>query len=216
MKNQVEIASVWVQVLGTIIAALGNSAWNILSEEEIKDLDLVGNVIQAFGNAVQADQQETVTFEKIGTQIQAIGNTVVASSYILLEEDLESKLIIKGNWLQAFGAIVEAVDEVLDNSGKDQRLNILGNTTQAVGNSFQAIGGKHILYNNEEKGLFLVISGGWIQAVGTILNAIGQTQEELAEAENDQDGKNKPLEQATSFYEQENLKRAWEARNKYY
>ncbi|WP_312093641.1 DUF6944 family repetitive protein [Niallia sp.] len=216
MKNQVEIASVWVQVIGTIVAALGNSAWNILSEEEIKDLDLVGNVLQAFGNAVQADQQETVTFEKIGTEIQAVGNTVVASSYILLEDELESKLIIKGNWLQAFGALVEAVDEVLDNSGKDQRLNIIGNTTQAVGNSFQAIGGKHILYNNEEKGLFLVISGGWIQAVGTILNAIGQTQEELAENENDQDGKNKPLEQASSFYEQENLKRAWEGRNNYY
>ncbi|MEK5382398.1 DUF6944 family repetitive protein [Niallia sp. FSL W8-0635] len=91
MKNRVEIASVWVQVIGTILAAIGNSVWEILSEDEVKNLDLVGNVLQAFGNAVQADQQETVTFEKIGTQIQAIGNTVVASSYILFEDELESK-----------------------------------------------------------------------------------------------------------------------------
>lgn len=214
VKNRVEIASVWVQVIGTILAAIGNSVWEILSEDEVKNLDLVGNVLQAFGNAVQADQQETVTFEKIGTQIQAIGNTVVASSYILFEDELESKLIIKGNWLQAFGALVEAVDEVLDNSGPEQTLNILGNTTQAVGNSFQAIGGKHILFNNKDKGLFLVISGSWIQAVGTILNAIGQTDEELAE--NNHVNQNKSVEDASSFYEQENLKRAWGAGNKYY
>ncbi|CAI9395150.1 DUF6944 family repetitive protein [Niallia sp. Sow4_A1] len=214
MKNQVEIASVWVQAIGAILAALGNSAWNLLSEEEIKDLDLIGNVLQTFGNAVQADQQETITYEKIGAEIQAIGNTVVASSYILLEDELESKLIIKGNWLQAFGAIVEAVDEVFDNSGKEQTLNILGNTTQAVGNSFQAIGEKHILFNNNDKGKFLVISGSWIQAVGTILNAIGQTDEELTE--NNHVNQNKSMEDATSFYEQENLKHPWKARSKYY
>lgn len=46
MKNQVEIASVWVQAIGAILAALGNSAWNLLSEEEIKDLDLIGNFLQ--------------------------------------------------------------------------------------------------------------------------------------------------------------------------
>jgi len=214
MKNQVEIASVWVQAIGTILAALGNSAWNLLREEEIKDLDLIGNILQSFGNAIQADQQETITFEKIGAEIQAIGNTVVASSYILLEDELESKLIIKGNWLQAFGAIIEAVDEVFDNSGKEQTLNIIGNTTQAVGNSFQAIGGKHILFNNNDKGKFLVISGSWIQAVGTILNAIGQTDEELTE--NNNVNQNKSMENAISFYEQENLKHARKARSKYY
>ncbi len=109
---------------------------------------------------------------------------------------------------------MEAVDEVFDNSGKEQTLNILGNTTQAVGNSFQAIGEKHILFNNNDKGKFLVISGSWIQAVGTILNAIGQTDEELTE--NNHVNQNKSMEDATSFYEQENLKHPWKARSKYY
>lgn len=35
----------------------------------------------------------------------------------------------------------------------------------------QAIGGKHILFNNNDNGQFLAISGNWIQAVGTILKA---------------------------------------------
>ncbi|MER1973400.1 MAG: hypothetical protein ABS880_06490, partial [Psychrobacter alimentarius] len=47
--------------------------------------------------------------EKIGTQIQAIGNTVVASSYILFEDELESKLVIKGNCQIAVKALEYAL-----------------------------------------------------------------------------------------------------------
>lgn len=208
--KKLEIIAVWVQAFGAFVAATANSAVNILNEDQIASIDIVGNVLQAAGNAVQADQQETVTFEKIGAEIQAIGNTVVASSYILLEEDFETNLIIKGNWLQAFGALIEAIDEVLDNTGPKQPLNIVGNTTQAVGNSFQAIGGKHILQDNEEKGLFLVISGSWIQVIGTILNAIGQTQEEKEESH--QSYEYKDSNKSLSFYETEN-KRFWHQNN---
>lgn len=206
LNKDIEIAAVWVQAIGTIIAASGNSAIHFLREEDISNIDLVGNVLQGVGNAVQADQQEKITFEKIGAQIQAIGNTVVATSYIIFEDEIESRLIIKGNWLQAFGALVEAVDEYFDNSGEDQKLNIIGNVIQIIGNSFQAIGGKHILYNNQEKGTFLVISGSWIQAIGSVLNAIGQTQEEIAEhAQKDQG-------YSHSFYERENKRITLEKR----
>ncbi|GKU83761.1 DUF6944 family repetitive protein [Niallia sp. NCCP-28] len=181
MGNYVEISSVWVQVVGTIISAVANSSFDIFTSEQGDILDLYGNVLQAAGNAIQADGQETVTFEKIGAEIQAVGNVVVAGAFICLTDKVNTTLFVKGNWLQAFGALVEAVDEYFDNSGPKQPLNILGNATQAIGNTFQAIGGLQEQKNNLEKAEFLVISGSWIQAIGSILNAIGQTQEEISE-----------------------------------
>ena len=188
LGNHVEISSVWIQAIGTIISAIANSEFDIFTSEQGDTLDLYGNVLQAAGNAIQADRQETVTFEKIGTEIQAVGNVVVVGAFICLTDKVNTTLFVKGNWLQAFGALVEAVDEYLDNSGPKQPLNIYGNTIQAIGNSFQAIGGLQEQKNNLEKAEFLVISGSWIQAIGSVLNAIGQTQEELSE--NNHKGKN--------------------------
>ena len=64
-----------------------------------------------------------MTFEKIKTEIQSIGNTVVAGSYIFFEDELENRLIIKGNWLQLVGTILNAIgqtQEELAENEKDQ------------------------------------------------------------------------------------------------
>ncbi|PKG22527.1 DUF6944 family repetitive protein [Niallia nealsonii] len=203
MDNHIEISAVWIQAIGTIISAIANSSFDIFTSEQGDALDLYGNVLQATGNAIQADQQETVTFEKIGTEIQAAGNVMVAGAFICLTDHVNTTLFIKGNWLQAFGALVEAVDEYLDNSGPKQPLNIYGNATQAIGNSFQAIGGLQEQRNNLEKAEFLVISGSWIQAIGSILNAIGQTQEELSE--NNHQGKNKTEKKKNDIFKGYNI-----------
>lgn len=181
LGNHVEISSVWIQAIGTIISAIANSEFDIFTSEQGDTLDLYGNVLQAAGNAIQADRQEALTFEKIGTEIQAVGNVIVAGALICLKDHVNTTLFVKGNWLQAFGALVEAVDEYFDNLGHKQPLNILGNITQALGNTFQAIGGLQEQRENFEKAEFLVVSGSWIQAIGSVLNAIGQTQEELSE-----------------------------------
>jgi len=181
LGNNVEIVSVWIQAIGTLVSAIANSSFDIFTSEQGDALDLYGNVLQAAGNAIQADRQETLTFEKIGTEIQAAGNVMVVGAFICLTDHVNTTLFVKGNWLQAFGALIEAVDEYFDNSGPKQPLNIYGNATQAIGNSFQAIGGLQEQRNNLEKAEFLVISGSWIQAIGSVLNAVGQTQEELSE-----------------------------------
>lgn len=65
---------------------------------------------------------------------------------------------------------------------------------QATGNSLQAIGGieelkasrdkvEGISEGDEEDGQLIVITGSWVQAVGSVVSLIGQIREESQEIE---------------------------------
>lgn len=69
------------------------------------NLNLLGNVMQATGNALIADSTEQISLNKIGNQIQAIGNSTVIVGLIIQFNDMatNTKLNIQGNLLQAVG-----------------------------------------------------------------------------------------------------------------
>ncbi|MEK4620396.1 hypothetical protein NYE71_30800 [Bacillus sp. FSL K6-0273] len=216
MENQFkEIFGAWVAAIGTITSAIGSTPFDFISSNVRKDLNVYGNVLQAVGNALEADGQGEVSLEQIGNEIQSIGNVTVISGLIIeFKEETQIKLVIAGNWTQALGGLTALADEFEDTSDKDESLNIIGNLLQSIGNSLQAIGGIEELksirnedwsnkegnvndvekdidtqVNNEtnenEEGKLIDIIGSWVQAVGSVISLIGQIREESEELEGD-------------------------------
>ncbi|TKI22376.1 hypothetical protein FC700_32115 [Bacillus mycoides] len=103
--------------------------------------------------------------------------------------------MIAGNWIQALGGITSIGGELEDSSNIDESYNIVGNVLQATGNSLQAIGGIDELKasrdkleevtegdeEDEQDEQLIVITGSWIQAVGSVVSLIGQIREERQE-----------------------------------
>ncbi|MDA2302697.1 DUF6944 family repetitive protein [Bacillus thuringiensis] len=214
MENQFkEIFGAWVAAIGTITSAIGSTPFDFISSNVRKDLNVYGNVLQAVGNALEADGQGEVSLEQIGNEIQSIGNVTVISGLIIeFKEETQIKLVIAGNWTQALGGLTALADEFEDTSDKDESLNIIGNLLQSIGNSLQAIGGieqlksirnedrsnkegnvndgekdidtqVNIKTNENEEGKLIDIIGSWVQAVGSVISLIGQIREESEELE---------------------------------
>lgn len=197
MDNQLkELFGAWIQAIGTVIAAVGSTPSKKLSSDFREHLSLWGNELQAVGNALIADAQESFTLEELGNEIQAIGNiTVIAGIIIDFHEETKQRLEITGNWLQALGGGTALPDDLVAEPSTIRTLNIAGNVLQIIGNSLQAISGTNDLkkqekekyqgyqQNNEanekKEGLSLDFYGSWIQAVGSVISAIAQTKESL-------------------------------------
>lgn len=189
MDDQVkEIYGAVVAAIGTILSAVASYPSESTRIIDLyKDFDIVGNTLQAVGNALQADGQKEPSLEKLGNEIQSIGNSTVLAGLVWnIEDDIEEKLVITGNWLQALGGAVALGDEFKDPTAAGQIYNINGNLLQSIGNSLQAIGGS---INIKEKQLSkgevsassgdsIIFAGSWIQAVGSVLSVIGQVKEE--------------------------------------
>jgi hypothetical protein len=198
MENQPkELFGSWTQAIGTLIAAIGSTPSNHLNKDALKSLDLWGNALQATGNALIADAQETNSLNKLGNEVQAIGNTTVIAGMVLaFNDETKQKLIINGNWLQALGGGVSLSEDVEQEPSDVLALNIIGNILQVIGNSLQAIGGIYKLksslgkdneYSSKE-GQSLEINGSWIQAIGAVISAISQTKEAMSDKKESTNG----------------------------
>ncbi|EJQ92784.1 DUF6944 family repetitive protein (plasmid) [Bacillus mycoides] len=214
MENQLkEIFGALVAAIGTITSAIGSTPFHFISGNVRKDLNVYGNVLQAVGNALEADGQGEISLEQIGNELQSIGNVTVISGLVIdFKEETQIKLVIAGNWTQALGGLTALADEFEDTSDKDESLNIVGNLLQSIGNSLQAIGGIYELKSNREErqyiqedqvndvekntdiqvnsvtdeteeGQLIDIVGSWVQAVGSVISLIGQIREESEELE---------------------------------
>ncbi|MCT4478594.1 hypothetical protein N0U24_15895 [Peribacillus frigoritolerans] len=139
----------WTQAIGTVISAVAGTPSKVLDEEFRTNLDLIGNELQATGNALLADAEETWSLDKFGNVIQAIGNsTVILGLVIDFDEITKQELIIKGNLIQALGGGTALAGAYENPDEPEQAFNATGNLLQAIGNSMQAIGGIAELKNS--------------------------------------------------------------------
>ncbi|WP_273832180.1 DUF6944 family repetitive protein [Guptibacillus sedimenti] len=165
----------WIQATGTVISAIGISSFFTIGSEILNSLNLIGNVLQATGNAILADTIRELSLDKIGNEIQAIGNSTVISG-ILLDLDVQTKikLDIDGNLLQALGGATSLAQALESIPSAAVLYSIYGNSLQATGNSLQAYAGAKGLRNEDGENINIV--GSWIQATGAVISAIGQTK----------------------------------------
>lgn len=178
-----EIFGSVLSTIGTIESAVGSTPFKSMSKNTSFNLRLQGNVLQATGSGLQADGQGTISLELLGDEIQAIGNSaVIVGLLIKINNVVDQKLIITGNWLQALGSLVGLTDEFEDHTPSGRSLNIVGGLLQGIGNSLQAIGGIEQLGDeNNQEAIAIGVIGSWMQAVGSVLSLIGQIKEETQE-----------------------------------
>ena len=123
-------------------SAIGSTPIKALPPDTLNAFNLVGNELQATGNALEADAEEEITLTKRGNQIQAIGNvTVIAGLVINFNTITKQELNIKGNLLQALGGSAAIADTLSEERSLEELFSIYGNLLQVIGNSLQAISG---------------------------------------------------------------------------
>jgi hypothetical protein len=127
-----------IVAVGTISAALGSTPVNFIKSNLRNDLNLWGNVLQAGGNALQADVQGDV-LRTVGKEFQSIGNSIVVTGLVMdFNKEIDQKLFITGNWIQALGGAINVGHGLGLATFPGHSENIIGNILQATGNSLQA------------------------------------------------------------------------------
>lgn len=158
------IAGGWIEAIGTIVAAIGNTPSKVISKSMLKDLRLIGNVLQANGSALVADNEELL-LDIVGDQLQAIGNITVVAGILDTNEKSSQRLLTQGNLLQILGTGVSVNTQ--GNLSLIQNIDNIGNIIQAIGNTIQVFSN-----TNTEEGISMNVVGVWTQAVGAVITAL--------------------------------------------
>ncbi|MGG5735710.1 MULTISPECIES: DUF6944 family repetitive protein [Bacillus cereus group] len=204
--RDLELTGAWFQVGGNLIAAIGTTRGFSGEEKIESDLVIVGSSLQALGYILQIiatidvkdedkREKQEVTIDnknkalaKTGIELLALGNiSNVIGTYFNLNEQMKENdfLIITGNSLQSIGAFL-GVEVALNEIKGIQWIIVLGNSMQSLGAGLQAYQGIQNI-SKEEKGnedsnidkedqRIIGLIGIWIQAIGTVISAIGLTE----------------------------------------
>ena len=163
-SNIIAIAAGWIEAIGTIVAAIGNTPSTIFSKSTLKDFRLIGNVLQACGSALAAENEQLL-LDIVGDELQAIGNITVVASILDPNEQSSQRLSTQGNLLQILGSGVSINTQ--GNLSFIQTIDNIGNIIQLIGNTIQVLAN-----TNTEEGIIMNATGSWIQAVGTVITAL--------------------------------------------
>ncbi|HDX9711220.1 TPA: AraC family transcriptional regulator [Bacillus cereus] len=196
--SSLKVTGAWFQVGGNLTAAIGTTRGFIGEEKVESDLVIVGSSLQALGYILQIiaskyddgeekRENQSKLLDQIGIELLALGNiSNVIGIYFNINEQLKENdyLIITGNSLQSIGAFL-GVEAALVDINVLQKIIILGNSMQSLGAGLQAYQGVLNVLKDErenEDSIFdkrderiIALIGIWIQAIGTLISAIGVT-----------------------------------------
>ncbi|WP_079710877.1 DUF6944 family repetitive protein [Paraliobacillus ryukyuensis] len=166
-KHEKVVLGNWIQATGTIISAVANTPDIPISANLKQDFKVIGNTLQATGNAIQVEKLTLRNLNNIANEIQAVGNTLEIASLMLPIRSSDT-LSSQGDLLQALGSVISFSEEWK----KERTIEVLylgiGNLLQAIGNSLQALATR-----SKSNATILNTIGNWIQATGAVMTAIG-------------------------------------------
>lgn len=164
------LAGAWIEAIGTFVSAVGSTP-SKLSLRMQKELSLIGNFLQASGSGFSADSETSFNLNKLANEIQAIGNLAIISELLLpFDQQTAQTLNTKGNLLQALGGGIAFSEGLKESVSISNTYIVYGNLLQTIGNSLQALSGR---VGSEQENLNAL--GSWIQTIGAVIAAIGQT-----------------------------------------
>ncbi|PDY20694.1 AraC family transcriptional regulator [Bacillus cereus] len=196
--SSLKVTGAWFQVGGNLTAAIGTTRGFIGEEKVESELVIVGSSLQALGYILQIiasnyddgeekRENQSKLLDQIGIELLALGNiSNVIGIYFNINEQLKENdyLIITGNSLQSIGAFL-GIEAALMDINVLQKIIILGNSMQSLGAGLQAYQGVLNVLKDErenEDSIFdkrderiIALIGIWIQAIGTLISAIGVT-----------------------------------------
>ncbi|MGR5994575.1 DUF6944 family repetitive protein [Bacillus cereus] len=196
--SSLKVTGAWFQVGGNLTVAIGTTRGFIGEEKVESELVIVGSSLQALGYILQIiasnyddgeekRENQSKLLDQIGIELLALGNiSNVIGIYFNINEQLKENdyLIITGNSLQSIGAFL-GVEATLVDINVLQKIIILGNSMQSLGAGLQAYQGvlnvlkdekenKDSIFDKKDERIIALI-GIWIQAIGTLISAIGIT-----------------------------------------
>ncbi|CAN7556657.1 DUF6944 family repetitive protein [Rossellomorea sp. LjRoot5] len=118
------ITGAWTQVVGTVIAAIGET---MIIQEERLELEPLGFRLVSIGNG----------FEATGNSLQGVG------AEKLSDGSIGETYRVAGDWIQASGNVTNVFAAELQFYGKEVEglnLDIVGDTVQSVGAGLEAYG----------------------------------------------------------------------------
>jgi hypothetical protein len=163
--NEAQI-SAWLEAIGTILSAIGNTPSNVLSASKLNDLNLIGNVLQAVGSGIISEDEDYL--DQVGSKVEALGNIVTIQAFFVENQRSSQLLNTQGNLIQALGSGVSL--DLDTNQTVNEALNNIGNIVQIIGNAYQAFSIKYPPDSQQAQELNTI--GSWIQAVGSVLSAL--------------------------------------------
>ncbi|RYL97008.1 hypothetical protein EWH99_13580 [Sporolactobacillus sp. THM7-7] len=162
-----------INAIGTVIAAIGATPRLSIPDNVSNGMDIVGNMFQAAGNALDADISENL--DALGGGTQAFGNSlIIYGSLAPIAEKDSVRVIMIGNGLQALGNSLSLHSNLIsDERNQEIALSIVGNLLQMMGNSLQALSTIFQLIKlDETKSEPINTTGSWLQAIGAVLEFI--------------------------------------------
>ncbi|WP_196220133.1 DUF6944 family repetitive protein [Terrilactibacillus tamarindi] len=170
------LTGTWLETLGTILNALGITKALPFSLSFRNNCSLWGNVLQATGNGLSAEEEDFKY--RLGLELQSVGNlTIIYGILLPINHREDLRKFITGNWLQTLGTLVCFSHSVVNEKTPHDRVGCL---LQAIGNSLQAIAGieelKAPIQNlNMDITDILEFSGSWVQVIGSLMSSLEYT-----------------------------------------
>ncbi|KYP99889.1 hypothetical protein B4079_5141 [Bacillus cereus] len=171
-ESKIVIVGSSLQALGYILQIIASNETEDEGERENQSMCL---------------ENKSEMLDKMGIELLALGNiSNVIGIYFNIKEQLKENdyLIIIGNSLQSIGAFL-GVEAALLQMKTVQKIIILGNSLQSLGAGLQAYQGiinvmKNRIENedsivDQKDERIIALIGVWIQAIGTVISAIGLT-----------------------------------------
>ncbi|MGM9927844.1 MAG: DUF6944 family repetitive protein [Bacillus sp. (in: firmicutes)] len=174
-RTEVTTVAMWVEVVGTIISALGNTpSLTFISTELANNLNLVGDTIQVSGTTIQIEDETNLTLNKIGNIIQDGGNIEEIAGYLIPMDLTKLRTLIQtqGNAIQLLGILLSFIFTKIHPTLSSVE-EAYGTMIQIIGLGMQTLSGG--FPSSSEFGQNLNTTGNWVQVVGAILQALGQT-----------------------------------------
>lgn len=177
-RDQIAADATWAEAIGSVIVAIGS--FSFLTSEQSNALNIVGNTIQAVANAIIVDTIEEFNLNKTGNILITAGLLEKEIALIFPFNDksdlLQQLLLLQGNVLRAIGSNLLVVYSFTQQISEASLYGIYGNIIEVIG-IYVEIGSNVITIQGRSSAIVneLGFIGNWLQAIGAIIVAIGQS-----------------------------------------
>ncbi|RXJ02779.1 hypothetical protein DS745_05570 [Anaerobacillus alkaliphilus] len=172
----------WLDAIGTIISAIGETRELLGLNDINKLLVAIGDGLQGAGPFLIGTAREDEPLAFAGNWIDGAGGATASlgayREFIGLGEEKDNlRIEFLGYILQSKGASLSAVADYL--AGEEQLA--VGNAIQSLGAGLEAIGAVLLIKDREREGVPITTLGAILQAIGANYNAIIITRDYLEE-----------------------------------
>lgn len=162
------IIGAWLIAIGSVVSAISLTPSKILSRPFLKDLALIGNILQAAGSSFIAGSEPNLNI-RFGNQVKAIGNLTSIRGLFEKNENIALIYSSKGNLIQAVGSGVTL--NFNGNLTLNQSLFNVATLLRMIGSSLHAVANRKKLENIAGADELITVAV-WMKAVGAILTAL--------------------------------------------